>query len=230
MSKWLLLIPTEFELKQIESQLTEFISGCSVDTILVEVCGFGPISSAARTSQLLNKHGPDDVLLLGIAGAYSVRASEFKVGSAYQFNSVACYGIGVGSGNTFQTAEQMGWSQSVDSASIDNPISLSQSISNSIGEQETTSQLLTVCAASEGSTDVTCRMATFPEAVAEDMEGFAVAAACKMHDAKLTIVRGISNIAGERDKSKWQIGLALKSALTLSCEIIKSKSDSSEAT
>ena len=42
------------------------------------------------------------------------------------------------------------------------------------------------------------------------MEGFAVAAACIMNNVRWIIVRGISNHAGDRTHSNWQIEKALK--------------------
>ncbi len=51
--------------------------------------------------------------------------------------------------------------------------------------------------------------------MAEDMEAFAVALACQLHSIDLTVVRGISNLAGDRDKSRWQIRQSLAQAHAL---------------
>ncbi|NBP89418.1 MAG: futalosine hydrolase, partial [Planctomycetia bacterium] len=45
---------------------------------------------------------------------------------------------------------------------------------------------------------------------AEDMEGFAVALACRLAGVPCQIIRGISNRAGDRDKAHWQIEPALR--------------------
>ena len=50
------------------------------------------------------------------------------------------------------------------------------------------------------------------KAIAEDMEGFGVAMACKLAGVPLRIVRGISNRAGDRDLTQWQIEEALAAA------------------
>ncbi|MFM8578800.1 MAG: hypothetical protein ACKOCN_08370, partial [Planctomycetaceae bacterium] len=55
----------------------------------------------------------------------------------------------------------------------------------------------------------------FPGAVAEDMEGFGVAMACRLVGVPLTIVRGISNIAGDRDTRQWRIRESLAAAADL---------------
>jgi futalosine hydrolase len=75
--------------------------------------------------------------------------------------------------------------------------------------------LLTACAASADAADVAVRRRLFPTAVAEDMEGFGVALACRLAGVPLAIVRGISNDAGDRDKRRWQIGPALEAAASL---------------
>ena len=66
--------------------------------------------------------------------------------------------------------------------------------------------------------DVHDRRLTFPDAVAEDMEGFSVAFACAMAGCQLSIVRGISNVAGDRDKAHWRITDALHAAADLLIE------------
>ena len=47
------------------------------------------------------------------------------------------------------------------------------------------------------------------ETWAEDMEGFAVATACRLANVPLSIIRGISNVAGDRDHRRWEIDLAI---------------------
>ncbi|MFK7767365.1 MAG: futalosine hydrolase [Mariniblastus sp.] len=207
---WLLLIPTEFESKLVGAAISSF------ENAVVHVCGFGPIVPAARTMQLINQIRPSQVMLLGIAGSYS---DDLLLGKAYQFSKVNCYGVGVGSGATFQTGKQMGWNQWDEAVS---PIadSISLAVSKSL---ETTDdlELATVCSAAENLTDVEHRTHTFPDAAAEDMEGFAVAAACQLASVPLHIIRGISNRAGDRDKSNWQIKEALNSAVSLALKILR---------
>lgn len=59
-----------------------------------------------------------------------------------------------------------------------------------------------------------------PAAAAEDMEGFAVAMACRLRGVPLDIVRGISNAAGDRDRSHWQVSAALEAAGRLALQIM----------
>jgi futalosine hydrolase len=44
------------------------------------------------------------------------------------------------------------------------------------------------------------------------MEGFAVALAARAFGVRLSVVRGISNVAGDRDQSRWRMREALTAA------------------
>lgn len=237
-SKWLLLIPTEFERDLIKDSIPP------IHNTAMEICGFGPIVPAARTMQLIERHHPDQVLLMGIAGSYDPR---LEIGRAYPFTEVGCFGVGVGQAETFQTAQQMGWYHWLDShpgKSIGDTIRLSITVPaidelqvglsaddpkgllcTLLGLDEFVRgkpQLLTVCSAATSQQDVELRRKRFPNSVAEDMEGFAVAAACWLCEVPIYIVRGISNEAGDRNKQNWKIREALTAAIELSNIIIGS--------
>ena len=206
----MLLIPTQFE-REFIAPAVEKLRSDSAHEVVVELCGFGPVVAAARSAELLGRHQPDQVLLLGIAGSY-VGAELAKT---YRFASVGCYGIGVGTGAEFQTAQKMGWANwagDQQSDPIEDVIT--------IADQKDSHQLLSVCAASKTKDDVAQRREAFPNAIAEDMEGFAVAAACRLAKTPLTIVRGISNVAGDRDKSNWKIKEAMIAAWELGEQVI----------
>jgi futalosine hydrolase len=204
----MILIPTRFE----QEILTPLLKDAGLANIPVELCGFGPIAAAARTSQIVAQCRPAALTLIGIAGSYS---DTYPIGSAAVFQSVACYGIGVGTGSEFRTAAQLGWPQWAESdPQLADRIPLSPSLAADH------SQLLTVCAAAASANDVAMRRAAFPDAVAEDMEGFGVAMACALADVPLCIVRGISNVASDRDKSHWKISDALRAAADLTGQLL----------
>jgi futalosine hydrolase len=219
MPRHLILIPTEMERRGLEPMLAAATAqGCRV-----ELCGFGLVAAAARAAQLLAEHQPERVLLVGIAGRLD---DQLAVGDAYRFDRVACYGIGAGSGGDFVPAAALGWQQWPGDAAdasgqtggqIGDVISCAAS-DRAGGEQ--TDLLLTVCAAAANAQDARLRLQAFPGAVAEDMEGFAVAIACRLRGVPFDIVRGISNAAGDRDKSHWQVAAALEAAGRLTLEII----------
>lgn len=208
----LILVPTPFELKTLEPLLATPVEEARG---AIEICGFGVITAAARTAQLIAAKQPSRVLLVGIAGSL---APDLRVGSASTFAEVACHGIGVGSGEQHTGASALGWEQwsgGDEGTSIGGRLSLD-------GRDGDRRLLLSVCAASADEHDADQRRKDFPNASAEDMEGFAVAVACKLAGVPLQIVRGISNVAGDRDKNHWKIADALRAAARLATNLIAS--------
>ncbi|WP_372722361.1 futalosine hydrolase [Novipirellula sp.] len=208
MASNLLLIPTAIERDKIMSRLDV---PAIDDSWVTQLCGFGQIAAAARTSQLIAKYHPERIVLVGIAGAFSGRGD---VGSAYRFRKVTCDGIGVGAGETFRSASDIGWAHFAD---IGDEIALGgwSDTSSVVEGSVVEGRLLSVCAASQSVSEAGARADRFPDAVAEDMEAFGVAMACQMHNVPLEVVRGISNEVGDRDHSRWQIDKALQAAAEL---------------
>ncbi len=199
---YLILIPTAFESDLIASPLDRYIE---TNNAVITHCGFGPVAAAAVATEAIITHRPKRVILLGIAGAYHSTDSKLMVGQAYRFGSVAVDGIGVGAGNEFQSANDLGWPQFAGDhhrPAIGDKIELGSNSNH---------HLLTVCAASATPAQAKLRQQRYG-AAAEDMEGFAVAMACRLQHVPLEIIRGISNVAGDRNKSNWQIKDALNSA------------------
>ena len=218
--KTLLLIPTELERRQLREPLHDALPAGS----RLELCGFGPVAAAARTASLLAAARPERVLLVGIAGALD---PDLAIGRAYQFREVACHGIGAGEGASFVTAGELGWPQwpgdPPDAAeAVGDVVRCSEATAAAaLAAGEQAGQLLTVCAASACHAEAAHRRRLFPAAVAEDMEGFGVAAACRMAGVPLTIIRGISNQAGNREVSSWKIPAALAAAGIAARQLLK---------
>ena len=223
MPRHLILVPTEMERRRLALVLAPVMAqGCRV-----ALCGFGPLAAAARTAQLLAEHAPERVLLVGIAGRLDDRLA---VGAAYEFERVACYGVGAGSGGEFVSAAAMGWQQWPGDADSTSPHG-GDPIGDEIGgltclqaddgnRGGRSNLLLTVCAAAASAEDVRLRKQAFPAAAAEDMEGFAVAFACRLRGVPVGIIRGISNTAGDRDTSHWQVAAAVEAAGRLALQVM----------
>ena len=215
MPRHLILIPTEPERRL----LAPHLAALPPDDVAVELCGFGIVVAAARTAQLLAALRPERVILVGIAGRLDDRLT---VGEATLFDSVACHGIGVGSGPAFIPAATLGWRQWPGDSGDADP-GVGDVLPCAVPDRSDPDQaslprerlLLTVTAAAAGPDDVSFRKAIYPEASAEEMEGFAVALACRLFRIPCTIIRGISNTAGDRDKAHWQIEAALAAAADL---------------
>ena len=181
-----------------------------------ELCGFGPIAAAARTTSQIAIHKPDRVLLIGIAGTFN--PSVLRVGVAALLPRVIMHGIGVGTDETFVPAGEMGfqhWPGQGEESPIGDELVLSTPLSSVSGS------LLTCSAASASTKDMRHRLHRYPGVVAEDMEGYAVALACRLEHVPLVIVRGISNVVGDRLSKNWQLPQALSAAWSLAEEVIE---------
>jgi len=210
MLRHLILIPTEQERRILGPIMAPVVGG----SVRLELCGFGMAAAAARSALLVAHFKPSRVLLAGIAGRLDERLA---VGEACRFGQVSCHGIGAGSGDDFRGAESLGWLQwpgdpPDPEAAIGDTIPCASNAAAIVSASE---RLLTVSAAAASGGDVVARRRLFPGAAAEDMEGFAVAVACRLAGVPIDIVRGISNTAGDRDKAHWRVTAALEAAADL---------------
>jgi futalosine hydrolase len=209
----LLLVPTQFERRAIETVVAPALGRDD----RLELCGFGPVAAAARTAELLALHRPERVVLAGIAGSLD---DGLAPGVACSFTRVACFGVGVGARDDFLPAGVLGWPQWQGDPHDGSP-PIGDVIECAAGAPGPGDRLLlTACAASARQDDVRARLRCFPDAVAEDMEGFAVAFACRLRGVPVAIVRGISNRAGDRDQSRWHSAAALQAAGELARHVI----------
>ena len=207
----LVLVPTEIERRHLARQ-----PGFGVDAPC-ELCGFGPVAAAARARHAIAAHEPERVVLVGIAGTFDPRG--LPVGTAAVFPSALMHGVGVGVGvASFVSATALGfrhWPRSGE-GEADGPdaLPLACPVPPAAGP------LLSVCTASATEAEARERRELFPGAVAEDMEGFAVALACRLAEVPLAIVRGISNAVGDRRFERWQIPDALDAAGLVASDLL----------
>ena len=209
----LILVPTSLEHQRLAPLLTAV---ADQHDWLIKVIGFGPIAAASTTATLIQQHQPARVCLIGIAGCYN---ATIPLGSAINFASVSCYGVGVGTGDQYTGATKIGWpmiEQSPVRDAIQETISL---------DAPGTDCLLTCCAASADYGDTLQRLLIHPDAIAEDMEGFGVALSCQIAGIPLAIIRGISNAAGDRDHANWKINEALDAAADLAIRTVLGATD-----
>jgi futalosine hydrolase len=180
----LILVPTELERR-------ELFGGEVPAQVCVRLCGFGLAEAGARAAHAIATCGPRParIVLVGIAGSYD--AARWPPGSAVVGGSVRLYGIGAGG----QTPSVLGFAQT-DLLPLDG------------GGPE----ILSVAEASADRAQAAVRQARFPAAAVEEMEGFAVAVAAAAFGVPLRVIRGVSNLAGDRDRDRWQIPEALRAA------------------
>ena len=197
----LVLVPTREEARE----LTRF-----APKLAVRLCGFGPVAAAAAGAQALFETRPRRVLLLGIAGTYD--PARWPVGSAASFESVALDGVGAGEGSGRLGPKELGfpqWRDEAKSVDVHSELDIVPLAPDAVARR-----LLTVCACSDTVEMAGERAGRF-DAQAEDMEAFGVALACQLADVPLAVVRGVSNVAGDRDVRSWRIPEAIESAWQL---------------
>ena len=191
----LILVPTELEHRALEAD--KAFAGRA----LVRVCGLGPIVAAAESARCVQALRPARVLLVGIAGSYDLQAAP--LGSAHFLQRVRCFEVGA------HTPEGQVEALSLPQAGpYDGLREVLLEGSNAEPSQLT---MLTVAAASGTTAQAQLRRAQ-AHAHLEDMEGFGVALACHAAQVPCSILRGVSNYAGERDPTMWRTQAALEAA------------------
>jgi futalosine hydrolase len=177
------------------------------------LCGFGLAAAGAGAAWWMTRI-PDArrVVLAGVAGTYDLAAAP--VGAVTLATSVACHGIGAGEGAAHRSAESLGWRQP--------HIWTGDGSAGVLGLATATlpgvlpGMALSVAAASSNPSEAAARRERHPEAVIEEMEGYAVALAARLANRELIMLRGVSNVAGVRDRRRWALDgacTALRAAL-----------------
>ena len=232
----LILVPTAYEARflcdeRVHRALADRgAARCRVGgyEVAVALCGFGLAAAGAGAAYALGNHlraaaagpGTAPVILVGIAGTYDpLRA---PVGSALLATDVRCVGIGRGAGAAHRSAAALGWPQGLPLAGLP-PVGdcLPLAAPDLPGEPVPRGGLLSVTAAAATPAEAGERAAQFPGAVAEEMEAFAVGLAVRLYGVPLTVIRGLSNVAGETDHAAWHTAEALAAAKDLLIRLVE---------
>jgi futalosine hydrolase len=152
----------------------------------LEICGFGLAAAGVGAMAAIVRHDPARVVLAGLAGTYDPPAAP--LGRVVVPGTVRCAGIGAGG----QSAAELGFSES-DELPLADGHGLAVSVAEASGSPEQAAE----------------RRADHPGALIEEMEGYAVALAAITAGIPCTMVRGVSNQAGVRDRSHWRAPDAL---------------------
>jgi futalosine hydrolase len=154
------------------------------------VCGFGLAAAGAGAAHAIATHGDaaqEGVVLAGAAGTYD--PARLAVGAAVDATAVRVDGIGAGGAG---------------------PAAMGFADTDVLALGGTGGELLSVAEAAATPADAAARSERHPAAIGEEMEGFAVAIAAALFGVPLRIVRGASNLAGDRDHRGWRMADALR--------------------
>ncbi|MDX6494242.1 MAG: futalosine hydrolase [Gaiellales bacterium] len=163
----------------------------------VAVCGFGLAAAGAGAAHEIAHRRPSHVILVGSAGSYDLERAP--IGSALTASAVRCHGIGAGE----LSAGELGWGRD---------------------EIELTGSgglVLSVAAASATLEEAAMRLHKYPQAVVEEMEGYSVALAATLWEVPVSIVRGVSNAAGDRETANWRMPEAMAAAGSMVASMLR---------
>ncbi|MEL6253875.1 MAG: futalosine hydrolase [Bacteroidota bacterium] len=213
--KILLVAATPPETAQIREQLgiemkQTHIGSARFDPYFIEVLhtGIGMVNTAFQLGKYFSHTKPDIAINLGIAGSFS---RDFALGEVLEVVEDQFSELGAEDGEGFLDLETMGFPLFEKEGrtyyhSLRNPHvspfdlkKVSGTTVNTVhGNEQSISKLLKRV-----------------EVVVESMEGAAFFQACLQEDVKFYALRSISNYVERRDRSKWNIPLALSTVQNL---------------
>jgi futalosine hydrolase len=162
--------------------------------------GVGPIAAALSLGGLFTEIEVDRVIMTGSAGALPGSGMEIGDVAVAASETFAEVGVCVGEG--------IGDAVSIKPLGIHKTVVMDEELARSIisASNKTLSirrgPFLTVAGVSGDLSQALSRARRF-EAVVENMEGYSLALAAEMFGVKAAEVRGVSNMAGVRDKRAW---------------------------
>jgi futalosine hydrolase len=179
------------------------------EPVYLSEVGVGVASAALVLGVLVSAISPAEIIMIGSAGALpdsglepghlavasSEVLSEFGAFSEPGIGSAAALGI-TGVSQEIPLDKEMA-DHLAEAACATAPVSVGR--------------FLTVVGVSADSRLAEVRAKRF-SAIAENMEGFAIALAGQMLHIKAGEIRGVSNLAGDRDKKTWDLDLANQQA------------------
>ena len=188
------------------------------------VTGLGVVNTAMALAVYIERLGPDAVILTGIGGAYPGARAE--IGDVAVATKEVFGELGL--------LTEDGWSP-LDAIGIPSLSKHGQDFFNEFPVKPELAERAASAAEKAGANAVLGPFVTVSQitgtgarareleerfdAVCENMEGAAAAQVCLAAGVDFVEVRGISNIVGVRDKSRWDIGaaseVAARTALTL---------------
>ncbi|WP_240633389.1 futalosine hydrolase [Paenibacillus montanisoli] len=156
------------------------------------------------------------VVSAGIAGGFPGRAA---LGALVVADELIAADLGVETPGGFASVDELGFGSSRAGVCTRTAGALAAAL-RAAGLPVVTGPVLTVTTATGTAATAAEHLRRVPEAAAEAMEGFGVAAAARHMGVPVLELRAISNAVGPRDRDAWRIGDALQ-ALERGCAILK---------
>jgi len=170
------------------------------------ITGIGSVFTCFKLTEHLLKYSYDLIINIGIAGAYNKSLSIGETTLVYQ----ECFGdLGIDDQGEFKTIFDEGFMSSNQKPFNESKINALEKEYSSFLNQLTKVKGITVNTASGSEKKITQLNAKFNGDI-ETMEGASFFYVCKQLQQNFIQIRSISNYVTKRDKSKWNIPLAIE--------------------
>ena len=199
----LLASATDFEISETATWLSNHTVGLNALKAKLLITGIGQLQTSYALQNKIRFERPNFVIQAGIGGA----ATKEEIGKVYAIGSEEIADLGV--------MEKAGFSNMFDMG-LDNP----DRFPFSEGKLKNPYQFLlewTGLSVLDGITVNEIKSSDFADfqrnraPVVESMEGAALHYVCLMEQVPFLQIRSISNLTGDRDKSRWKLKEAIKS-------------------
>jgi futalosine hydrolase len=182
------------------------------------VLGIGVVSTALALGSFLSSEQPEAIVMVGSAGA--LPGSGLGVGDLVIAESEILSEIGALQAPGIGDPEPLrlpGLSQEIpfDAGLSAHLVSAAEQAGGAAR-----GKLLTVVGVSARPEQAAARADRF-QALAENMEGYGLALAGRHFNVKTAEIRGISNVAGDRDKTRWDFKTALDRSQSAALEFLR---------
>lgn len=179
--------------------------------ILLLNTGIGKVNAAHSATCIIENFPVEQIINIGVGGAYP--SSGLKVGDVAIASNEIYGDDGVISKNGWKDMSEIGIplikkgkKKYFNEFILDNAL-LKKLVTRHLSLVTKSGAFVTVSSTS-GTRKRAAELEKRFNAVCENMEGAAIAHVCAIYKIPFIEIRGISNIAGERNKSKWDLRLA----------------------
>lgn len=216
-----IIASVEFELSLIAGYLgaekIELHKPVKKDNIILCLSGIGMVNAAIASTRIIDLYSPSMIISTGVCGAY--KSSGLDTGGIALAEREIYGDTGVVINGDFQDLKTLGLPViKRPSMEIFNEIPITNSykeviaeICDSLGLRFHCGRFVTI-AGITGNPEKAQSMQSRWNAICENMEGAAIAHVALLNDIDFMEIRGISNIAGERDKNRWNLNLAAENS------------------
>ncbi|MFN3740120.1 MAG: futalosine hydrolase [Thermodesulfovibrionales bacterium] len=231
-----IIAAVEFELSLIGAHLG--IEGLSYhrpvkkDHIIVYLSGPGMVNAAIAATKVIERFSPFLLISTGVCGAY--KGSGLDIGDIAIADTEIYGDTGVKRGIEFEDMRRLGLPILKKFSTI---TSTDQEIFNEIpirniynqkilkyseemGLKARSGRFVTVTGIT-GDPEEACIMQRRWNAICENMEGAGVAHVALLHNIEFMEIRGVSNMAGDRDKRRWNLTLVSENCQRVLCRFIE---------